>query len=48
MTVPYLDLRAQYHSIKPEIDAAVARTLESTQYILGDEVRAFERAFAEY
>jgi dTDP-4-amino-4,6-dideoxygalactose transaminase len=48
VTVPYLDLRAQYHSIKPEIDAAVARVLESTQYTLGDEVAAFERAFAEY
>jgi dTDP-4-amino-4,6-dideoxygalactose transaminase len=46
--VPYLDLRAQYHSIKPEIDAAVARVLESTQYTLGDEVSAFEREFAAY
>jgi len=48
VTVPYLDLRAQYHSIKSEIDAAVARVLESTQYTLGDEVAAFERAFAGY
>jgi dTDP-4-amino-4,6-dideoxygalactose transaminase len=48
VNVPYLDLRAQYHSIKPEIDAAVARVLESTQYTLGDEVVAFEREFAEY
>jgi dTDP-4-amino-4,6-dideoxygalactose transaminase len=47
-TVPYLDLRAQYHSIKPEIDAAVLRVLESTQYTLGDDVAAFERAFAGY
>jgi dTDP-4-amino-4,6-dideoxygalactose transaminase len=48
VTVPYLDLRAQYHSIKTEIDAAVLRVLESTQYTLGDEVAAFERAFAAY
>ena len=48
VTVPYLDLRAQYHSIKPEIDAAVARVLESTQYTLGDEVAGFEAAFATY
>src|SRR5688572_17230649 len=48
VTVPYLDLRAQYHGIKSEIDAAVARVLESTQYTLGDEVAAFEREFAEY
>jgi dTDP-4-amino-4,6-dideoxygalactose transaminase len=48
MDVPYLDLRAQYHSIKTEIDAAVLRVLESTQYTLGDEVAAFERSFAGY
>jgi dTDP-4-amino-4,6-dideoxygalactose transaminase len=48
VTVPYLDLRAQYHSIKPEVDAAVLRVLESTQYSLGDEVAAFERTFAAY
>ena len=48
VTVPYLDLRAQYHSIKPEIDAAVLKVLESTQYTLGDEVFAFERGFADY
>ena len=48
VTVPYLDLRAQYHSIKPEIDAAVARVLESTQYTLGEEVAGFEAAFATY
>ena len=48
VTVPYLDLRAQYHGIKPEIDAAVLRVLESTQYSLGEDVAAFERAFAAY
>ena len=46
--IPYLDLKAQYHSIKTEIDAAVMRVLESTQYILGEEVAAFEREFAGY
>ena len=46
--IPYLDLKAQYHSIKTEIDAAVLRVLESTQYILGEEVAAFEREFAGY
>ena len=44
--IPYLDLKAQYHSIKSEIDAAVLRVLESTQFILGEEVAAFEREFA--
>ena len=46
--IPYLDLKAQYHSIKAEIDAAVMSVLESTQYILGEEVAAFEREFAGY
>jgi dTDP-4-amino-4,6-dideoxygalactose transaminase len=46
--VPYIDLKAQYHSIKTEIDAAVLRVLESTQFVLGEEVAAFERAFASY
>ncbi len=46
--IPYLDLQAQYRSIKPEIDTAVLRVLDSTQYILGEEVAAFEREFAGY
>ncbi len=46
--IPYVDLKAQYRSIKPEIDEAVGRVLESAQFILGDEVSAFERAFASY
>src|ERR1051325_6647140 len=46
--IPYLDLKAQYRSIKDEIDTAVLRVLDSTQYILGDEVAAFEREFAAY
>src|SRR3979490_2850945 len=35
--VPYLDLKAQYASIKPEIDAAIARVLDSCQFVLGSE-----------
>lgn len=46
--VPYLDLRAQYHGIKSEIDAAVAGVLESGQFVLGSEVASFEREFAGY
>jgi dTDP-4-amino-4,6-dideoxygalactose transaminase len=44
--IPFVDLKAQYRSIKPEIDAAVLRVLDSAQFILGDEVTAFEREFA--
>ena len=46
--VPFLDLKAQYHSIKAEIDAAVAEVLESAQFVLGDQVSAFETEFASY
>jgi dTDP-4-amino-4,6-dideoxygalactose transaminase len=46
--IPYLDLKAQYRGIKDEIDAAVLRVLDSTQFILGEEVAAFEREFAAY
>ena len=46
--VPYLDLKAQYRSIKPEIDQAVARVLDSCQFVLGPEVAEFEREFAGY
>jgi dTDP-4-amino-4,6-dideoxygalactose transaminase len=46
--IPYLDLKAQYHSIKAEIDSAVAGILESSQFVLGKEVAAFEEEFAAY
>ena len=46
--IPFIDLRAQYHSIKDEIDTAIARVLESSQFVLGDEVAAFEEEFAAY
>lgn len=48
ITVPYLDLKAQYRSIKPEIDAAIARVVDSCQFVLGPEVNSFEKAFAAY
>jgi dTDP-4-amino-4,6-dideoxygalactose transaminase len=46
--IPFVDLKAQYHSIKSEIDAAVINVLESTQFILGPEVAAFESEFAAF
>ncbi len=44
--IPFLDLKSQYASIKNEVDAAVHRVLDSCQFTLGDEVKAFERDFA--
>jgi dTDP-4-amino-4,6-dideoxygalactose transaminase len=48
MFVPFVDLQAQYQSIKTEVDRAVARVIENASFILGREVEAFEAAFAEY
>jgi dTDP-4-amino-4,6-dideoxygalactose transaminase len=48
MPVPFVDLQAQYRSIKAEVDAAVQRVLDTSAFILGREVEAFERAFAKY
>ncbi len=48
LKVPYLDLKVQYQSIKPEIDAAIAGVLDSCQFVLGAEVAAFEQEFAAY
>ena len=46
--IPFLDLQAQYRSIKDELEAAVLRALASTQYALGSEVAAFEQEFAAF
>ena len=48
MTVPFLDLKASYTTLQPEIDAAVGRVLSSGWYIGGPEVESFEREFAAY
>jgi dTDP-4-amino-4,6-dideoxygalactose transaminase len=46
--IPFVDLRAQYRSIKTEVDAAIQGILDSCQFTLGDEVAAFESEFATY
>ena len=48
MTVPFVDLQAQYRAIKAEVDEAIARVVENATFILGREVEAFEEAFADY
>jgi dTDP-4-amino-4,6-dideoxygalactose transaminase len=45
---PFLDLKAQYRAIKPEIDAAIQRVMESQHFILGPEVESFEKEVANY
>jgi dTDP-4-amino-4,6-dideoxygalactose transaminase len=46
--VPFVDLQAQYPTIAPEINAAVASVIQSADFILGREVNLFEEEFAEY
>jgi dTDP-4-amino-4,6-dideoxygalactose transaminase len=48
MKVPLLDLKAQYVSIKSEVEAAIAEVLESQHFILGPKVEECERAIAAY
>jgi dTDP-4-amino-4,6-dideoxygalactose transaminase len=48
MDIAFGDLRLQYNSIKIELDQAVQEVLRSGWFILGEQVAAFERAFAEY
>ncbi len=48
MNIPLVDLKAQYLSIQPEIDAAIQRVIDNTAFIMGKEVAQFEEAFAEY
>ena len=46
--IPFVDLKAQYRSIKGEVDAAILGVLESCEFTLGSEVVAFEKEFAAY
>jgi dTDP-4-amino-4,6-dideoxygalactose transaminase len=46
--VPFLDLKTQYLQIREEILAAVTKVLDSTQFVLGSEVKALEEEYAAY
>jgi dTDP-4-amino-4,6-dideoxygalactose transaminase len=48
MNVPYFDLPAQIRALRPELDAAIARTLDSCAFCLGPDVAGFERDFAAF
>src|SRR6266568_5558261 len=47
MAIPYVDVKAQYAPLIPELQDAFSRTLESGRFIFGPEVEAFEREAAE-
>jgi dTDP-4-amino-4,6-dideoxygalactose transaminase len=44
--IPLVDLKAQYRSIKDEIDEAIGRVLERADFIQGEDVAIFEEEFA--
>lgn len=46
MNIPFVDLKAQYNSIKKDIDKAIASVIEETAFIGGHFVKDFEAAFA--
>ena len=46
--IPLVDLKAQYQQIKDEVRTAIDGVLESGQFVLGEEVAAFEREFAAF
>jgi dTDP-4-amino-4,6-dideoxygalactose transaminase len=46
--IPFLDVGRTYTELKPELDAAVQRVMDSGWYILGEEIEAFETEFSEY
>jgi dTDP-4-amino-4,6-dideoxygalactose transaminase len=48
MNVPFVDLKAQYASIKPEVAAAMNEVLDDASFIMGPQVGRFEEAFARY
>jgi dTDP-4-amino-4,6-dideoxygalactose transaminase len=47
MKIPFVDLKAQYHSIKEDIDTAISNVIENTAFIKGKYVDTFEKEFAE-
>lgn len=48
MQVPFVDLKAQYQSIKKEIDSTIQTIIEQATFIGGEPVKLFERQFSEW
>jgi len=46
--IPFVDLKAQYQSIKTEVNEAINRVIEDCAFILGDAVESFEADFARF
>ncbi len=48
MNVPFVDLKTQYKSLKPQMDLAIQGVLDRAAFVLGKETQDFEHAFASY
>lgn len=48
MSIPFIDLKTQYHALKPQIQARIDAVLEHGQYIMGPEVKELEDKLATY
>src|SRR5262249_47790409 len=48
MSVPFVDLNAQYRSIRGEVETAIHEVIETSGFVLGPAVERFESEFAEY
>ncbi|MEP4094496.1 DegT/DnrJ/EryC1/StrS family aminotransferase [Reichenbachiella sp.] len=48
MNIPFVDLKIQYQSIKPEIDAVFESILTQARFVGGPQITEFENAFADY
>lgn len=48
LLIPLVDLQAQYAAIRPDIDKAIQKVIDSSAFIMGPDVRRFEEAFAAF
>jgi len=48
MEVPFFDLREQYRSIRDEVNTNVQQVMDSSRFILGENVNSFEKEFASF
>ena len=46
--IPFLDIKSAYAELKPELDAAYHRVMDSGWFVLGKEVEAFEAEYAAF
>ena len=46
--IQFVDLLRQYHDLKPEIDAAILRAVGRGDFVLGEDMREFEKEFAAF